>query len=50
MRNSDRFLTAFNRIDHTMRDIVGTKDFMAFYRLVDQAKRKSPLVRKYGLS
>jgi len=47
MRNSDRFLTAFNRIDHTMRDIVGTKDFMAFYRLVDQAKRKSPLVRKY---
>lgn len=47
MRNSDRFLTAFNRIDHAMKDIVGAKDFMAFYRLIDQAKKKSPLVRKY---
>ena len=45
--NAERFLTAFNRIDHTMRDIVGAKDFMPFYRLVDQAKKKSPLVRKY---
>lgn len=47
MQNSDRFLTAFNRIDHTMRDIVEAKDFTAFYRLIDQAKKKSPLVRKY---
>lgn len=47
MRNSDRFLTAFNRIDHAMKDIVGAKDFIAFYRLIDQAKKKSPLVRKY---
>ncbi|WP_274308767.1 CBS domain-containing protein [Solibacillus daqui] len=47
MKNSDRFLTAFNRIDHTMRDIVDAKGFMAFYRLIDQAKNKSPLVRKY---
>lgn len=45
--NSDRFLTAFNRIDHTLRDIVEAKDFMPFYRLVDQARKKSPLVRKY---
>ena len=47
VQNSDRFLTAFNRIDHTMRDIVGMKDFIPFYRLVDQAKKRSPLVRKY---
>ncbi|WP_431028687.1 CBS domain-containing protein [Lysinibacillus sp. LZ02] len=47
VKNSDRFLTAFNRIDHTMRDIIGAKDFMPFYRLVDQAKKKSPLIRKY---
>ena len=47
VQNSDRFLTAFNRIDHTMRDMIGAKDFMPFYRLVDQAKKKSPLVRKY---
>ncbi|MEG0258802.1 MAG: CBS domain-containing protein [Lysinibacillus sp.] len=46
-QNSDRFLTAFNRIDHTLRDIVGAKDFMPFYRLVDQAKKKDVLVRKY---
>lgn len=47
MKNSDRFLTAFNRIDHTLRDIIGAKDFIPFYRLVDQAKKKSPLVKRY---
>lgn len=45
--NSDRFLTAFNRIDHRLRDIVGIKDFMPFYRLIDQAKKKEVLVKKY---
>ncbi|HAU34556.1 MAG TPA: hypothetical protein DCW76_09575 [Lysinibacillus sp.] len=45
--NSDRFLTAFNRIDHRLRDIVGIKDFTPFYRLVDQAKKKEVLVKKY---
>ena len=47
VRNSDRFLTAFNRIDHSMRDIVGAREFIPFFRLVDQAKKKSVLVRKY---
>ena len=47
IQNSDRFLTAFNRIDHTLRDIVEAKDFMPFYRLVDQARKRNPLVRKY---
>lgn len=46
-QNSDRFLTAFNRIDHRLRDIIGAKDFLPFYRLVDQAKKKDVLVRKY---
>ncbi|MEK5230356.1 CBS domain-containing protein [Lysinibacillus sp. FSL K6-0232] len=46
-RNSDRFLTAFNRIDHRLRDIVGVKDFMPFSRLIEQAKRKDVLVKKY---
>lgn len=45
--NSDRFLTAFNRIDHRLRDIVGIKDFTPFYRLIDQAKKKDVLVKKY---
>ena len=40
VQNSDRFLTAFNRIDNRLRDIIGAKDFMPFYRLVDQAKKK----------
>ena len=47
VRNSDRFLTAFNRIDYSMRDIVGAREFIPFFRLVDQAKKKSVLVRKY---
>lgn len=47
LRNSDRFLLAFNRINHTLRGIVGAKDFIPFFRLIDQAKKKSALVRKY---
>jgi len=45
--NSDRFLTAFNRIDHRLRDIIGAKDFIPFSRLIEQAKRKDVLVKKY---
>lgn len=47
MKNSERFLAAFNRITFTLRKIVKAKEFMPFYRLVDFAKKKSPLVRKY---
>lgn len=46
-QNSDRFLTAFNPIDHRLRDIIGAKDFLPFYCLEDQAKKKDVLVRKY---
>lgn len=47
LRNSDRFLLAFNRITQTLRRIVRAKDYIPFYRLVDLAKKKSPLVKKY---
>lgn len=47
MSNSDRFLTAFNRIDRTLRDMVEAKEFTAFYRLMDLAAKKNSLVRKY---
>ena len=47
VRNSDRFLTAFNRIDHSMRNIIGARDFIPFFRLVDLAKKKSAHVRKF---
>lgn len=45
--NADRFIAAFNRIDHTLREIVEAKAFMPFYRLVNEAKKKNILVRKY---
>ncbi len=47
VKNPDRFLTAFKRIDHRMRHMVGAKDTMPFYRLIDQAKKKSLLVGKH---
>lgn len=40
LRNSDRFLIAFNRISLTLREIIEAKEFMPFYRLVDYGKRK----------
>ena len=46
-KNSDRYLTAFNRIDHKMRDVVGVRDYLSFYRLIDQAKKKGFLIKKY---
>lgn len=45
--NSDRFITSFNRIDHTLREIADVKEYMPFYRLLDRARRKNPLVQKY---
>ncbi|WP_042470131.1 CBS domain-containing protein [Bacillus ndiopicus] len=45
--NSDRFITAFNRIDHTLREIADVREFMPFYRLIERARRKNPLVQKY---
>ncbi|QBK24723.1 CBS domain-containing protein [Ureibacillus thermophilus] len=47
MKNSERFLSAFNRITFTLRKIIKVKEHMPFYRLVDLAKKKSPLVKKY---
>ncbi|MER1986524.1 MAG: CBS domain-containing protein [Solibacillus sp.] len=47
MRNSDRFLTAFNRIERSIRVIAGMKEHRPFYRVLEQAKKNSPLVRKY---
>lgn len=46
-QNSDRFLTAFNRIDKTLKEIADVRDFLPFYRLVNKAKLKNPIVRKY---
>lgn len=45
--NVERFIAAFNRIERTLREIVEAKAFMPFYRLLNEAKKKNPLVRKY---
>lgn len=46
-RNSDRFVTAYNRIDQLLKDIIGTQEHMAFFRLIDFSKRKNAIVRRY---
>lgn len=47
LKNSDRFLHAFNRITVTLRKIAGVKEYYPFFRLIDLSKKKSVLVRKY---
>lgn len=47
IRNSDRFLTAFNRIEQAMKEITGTTDRESFFKLVDLSKRKNAIIRKY---
>ena len=47
IRNSDRFLTAFHRIEQSMKEIIGTNDHLSFYKLVELSKRKNAIVRRY---
>lgn len=47
LKNSERFLHAFNRITVTLRKIAGVKEYLPFFRLIDLSKKKSVLVRKY---
>lgn len=46
-QNSDRFLAAFNRIDRKLKELADVHEFMPFYRLMNKAKLKNPIVRKY---
>jgi predicted transcriptional regulator len=46
-RNSDRFLTSFHRIEQVMKDIIGAKDHLSFFRLIDLSKRKNATVRRF---
>lgn len=47
VRNSDRFVTSYNRIDQLMKNIIGTHEHMAFFRLIEYAKKKSAIIRRY---
>ncbi|QBP39661.1 MULTISPECIES: CBS domain-containing protein [Paenisporosarcina] len=46
-RNSDRFLTAFRRMEQSMKEIIGTTDRLSFHKLVDLSKRKNAIIRRY---
>lgn len=40
-------MTAFNRIDKKLKEIAEVREFMPFYRLINKAKIKNPVIRKY---
>lgn len=46
-RNSDRFIVSYNRIDQLLKDLIGTNEHMAFFRLIDFAKKKNAVIRRY---
>jgi len=46
-RNSDKFIVSYNRIDQLMKDLLGTNEHMAFFRLIDFAKKKNAIIRRY---
>ena len=47
VRNSDRFIFAYNRIEKSMEKVSGTTSYMPFFRLIDKAKKVNALVRKF---
>ncbi|WP_313894336.1 CBS domain-containing protein [Psychrobacillus sp.] len=47
VRNSDRFITAYNKINEAMKDITEIQEHLSFFRLIDLAKKKSAIIRKY---
>ncbi|WP_159083025.1 MULTISPECIES: hypothetical protein [unclassified Lysinibacillus] len=49
MQNSERFLTAFNRIDHTMRELTHVKYFLAFNRALLITEHGHPHEKLIGI-
>ncbi|WP_342599663.1 CBS domain-containing protein [Psychrobacillus sp. FSL H8-0483] len=47
IRNSDRFIISYNRIDHLMKEISGAQDHLSFFRLIEMAKKKNAIIRRY---
>lgn len=47
LRNSERFLSAFNIINSEIEKMVDARGHIPFYRLVDMAKKKSGLIMTY---
>jgi predicted nucleic acid-binding Zn-ribbon protein len=47
VRNSDRFIFAYNRIEKAMEKMSGLTDYMPFSRLIDKTKKCSAVIRKF---
>ena len=47
VRNSDRFIFAFNRIEKSMEKISGLSSYMPFPRLIDKSKHLNAVIRKF---
>ncbi len=47
VRNSDRFIIAFNRIEKSMEKISGLSGYMPFSRLIDKSKHLNAVIRKF---
>lgn len=47
LRNSDRFIYAFNRIEKQLEKISGLTSYLPFARLIDKTKHLNAVVRKF---
>lgn len=47
VKNSDRFIVAYNRIEKLLAEKVGESSYSPFYRLIDKVKITNSVVRKY---
>lgn len=47
VKNSERFVVAYNRIEKLLAGKVDESGYMPFYRLIDKAKIKNSVVRNY---
>ena len=47
MKNSDRFLIAFNSIERTLKDNLQADQYMPFSRLISNAKRNNAVIRRF---
>ncbi|WP_172794012.1 CBS domain-containing protein [Sporosarcina sp. HYO08] len=47
VKNSERFIVAYNRIEKILADKADSSDYSPFYRLIDKVKITNSVVRKY---
>ena len=47
VKNSDRFIVAYNRIEKILAEKADSNDYSPFYRLIDKVKITNSVVRKY---